>query len=76
VGSIQLKFIDHLAKFQDFDKGMNNFNDFDNSNFTSMPIGEDFDTDKTVTKPSKMNDTDDGDFDYGGNDKDKDDVPF
>jgi len=76
VGSIQLKFIDHLAKFQDFDKGMNDFNDFDNSNFATMPVGEGFDTDKTVTKPSKMNDIADDNFDYGLNDNEDNNEPF
>jgi replicative DNA helicase len=65
VCDVQLKFINELAKFQDFEKGMN---DFDNDNFATMPLGEDFDT-KTV--PSKMNDNED--FDYGNND---DEVPF
>ncbi len=73
VGDIKLKFINHLAKFQDFEKGMGDFDDFDNSNFTSMPIGEDFDSGTTVTKPSKMNDEDDN-FDYGLDENDS--APF
>lgn len=74
VGDVQLKFIDHLAKFQDMERGMNDFgDDYDNSNFTSMPIGSDFDNEGTVTKPSRMDDIDDDGFDYGGDD---DGVPF
>jgi replicative DNA helicase len=73
VGDVKLKFITHLAKFQDLEKGMDDFDDFDNSNFASMPIGEDFD-DGTVTKSSKMNDVEDDNFDYG---KDEDEeTPF
>jgi len=75
VCDVQLKFIDTLAKFQDFEQGSNDFGDYDNSNFTSMPIGEDFDNDNTVTKSSKMNDlNDDAPFDYGADDDDED--PF
>ncbi|MCO6499509.1 MAG: replicative DNA helicase [Vicingus serpentipes] len=76
VCDVQLRFIDTLAKFQDFDQGSNDFGDYDNTNFTSMPIGEDFDNDNTVTKSSKMNDLNDDDdtpFDYGADD---DDEPF
>lgn len=70
VCDIQLKFINELAKFQDLEKGMG---DFDDPNFSSMPIGEDFDLDQnTMTVPSKMNDNDD--FDYGNNNDD--DAPF
>ena len=74
VCDVQLKFIDTLAKFQDFDQGSHDFGDYDNTNFTSMPIGEDFDN-NTVTKSSKMNDLDDDEppFDYGGDD---DEEPF
>jgi len=74
VCDIQLKFIDTLAKFQDFDQGSNDFGDYDNSNFASMPIGEDFDNDNTVTKSSRMDDISDDEtpFDYGNND----DAPF
>lgn len=68
VCDVQLKFVNELAKFQDLEKGMG---DFDN-NFASMPIGDDFDMDNTMTLPSKMNDHDD--FDYGGNNND--DAPF
>lgn len=74
VGDVKLKFINHLAKFQDFEKGMSDFDDFDNTNFTSMPIGEDFETEGTVTKSSKMNDIDDDNFDYGL--EDDDEAPF
>ncbi len=75
-GEIKLKFVAHLAKFQDFEKGMNDFDDFDNANSSSMPVGKDFDTDKTVTKPSKMNDVEDTDFDYGLNDTEDEKAPF
>lgn len=74
VGDVQLKFINHLAKFEDLEKGLDNFDDFDNSNFASMPIGEDFDDEGTITKSSKMNDVDDDNFDYGGSNDD--DTPF
>ena len=74
VGDVQLKFVDHLAKFQDMERGMNDFgDDYDNSNFSTMPIGSDFDNEGTVTKPSRMDDIDDDGFDYGGDD---DSVPF
>ena len=70
VGDVKLKFVNHLAKFQDFEQGNNDFGDFDNA---SMPIGEDFDSPNTI--PSKMNDTNDDNFDYGMNNED-DDTPF
>lgn len=73
VGDIQLKFISQLAKFEDLEKGMNDFDDFDNTD-SAMPIGADFDDEGTVTKSSRMDDVEDDDnFDYGGND---DDAPF
>ena len=71
VGDVKLKFVNHLAKFQDFEQGMNDFGDFDNTN-VNLPIGEDFDSVTTI--PSKMNDTEDDNFDYGINDDD--DTPF
>jgi len=62
VCDVQLKFINELAKFQDLEKGMG---DFDDPNLSSMPIGEDFDLDQnTMTLPSKMNDNDDFDYDF------------
>ncbi len=73
VCDVKLKFINQLAKFQDFERGMDDFGDFDNSNFASMPIGEDFDNEGTVTMSSKMNDIEDDNFDYGGDD---DETPF
>lgn len=73
VGDVQLKFIDHLAKFQDMERGMNDFGDDYDNNASSMPIGSDFDNEGTVTKPSRMDDLEDDGFDYGGND---DGVPF
>jgi replicative DNA helicase len=72
VCDVKLKFINQLAKFQDLERGMDDFGDFDNSNFASMPIGEDFENEGTVTMSSKMNDIDDDNFDYGGDD----DAPF
>lgn len=72
VCDVQLKFINQLAKFQDLEKGMNDFDDFDNDNFASMPIGSDFDNEGTVTKSSRMDDFEDDGFDYGGDD----DAPF
>jgi replicative DNA helicase len=74
VCDVQLKFIDTLAKFQDLEQGSNDFGDYDNSNFSSMPIGEDFDNDNTITKSSRMDDLNDDDtpFDYGNDD----DAPF
>ncbi len=71
VGDVKLKFVNHLAKFQDFEAGMSDFGEFDNTN-TNMPIGEDFDS--VVTKPSKMNDSEDDNFDYGMDDDN--DTPF
>jgi replicative DNA helicase len=70
VGDVKLKFVNHLAKFEDFEQGNNDFGDFDNN---SMPIGEDFDAPATI--PSKMNDTKDDNFDYGIDNED-DDAPF
>ncbi len=73
VGDVQLKFVNQLAKFEDLERGMGDFDDYDNSNFATMPIGEDFDTDATITKSSKMNDIEENDgFDYG----DDDNPPF
>ena len=71
VGDVKLKFVNHLAKFQDFEQGMNDFGDFDNNN-ANLPLGEDFDSPSTI--PSKMNDTADDNFDYGIDDDD--DTPF
>lgn len=68
VEDVRLKFINHLAKFQDFEQGMNDFGEFDNN---AMPLGEDFDA---PTIPSRMNDIDDDSFDYGVDDDD--DAPF
>ncbi|MBL4594770.1 MAG: replicative DNA helicase [Flavobacteriales bacterium] len=70
VGDVKLKFVSHLAKFEDFEQGNNDFGDFDNN---SMPINDDFDSPTTI--PSKMNDTNDDNFDYGIDDND-DDAPF
>ncbi len=67
VGDVKLKFVNQLAKFQDFEQGTNDFGDFDNA---TMPIGDDFDS---PTLPSKMNDIDN--FNYGVDDDD-DDAPF
>ena len=69
VCDVQLKFINELAKFQDLEKGME---DFGVSNFDNMPVDEDFDTDSSArTIPSKMNDNED--FNYGNED---DQPPF
>ncbi|MBL4668054.1 MAG: replicative DNA helicase [Flavobacteriales bacterium] len=67
VGDVKLKFVAHLAKFEDFEQGNNDFGDFDNN---AMPLGEDFDS---PTIPSKMNDQDDN-FNYGMDEDD--DAPF
>ncbi len=67
VGDVSLKFVGHLAKFEDFEQGNNDFGDFDNN---TMPIGDDFDA---PTIPSKMNDIDN--FNYGVEDEDED-APF
>ncbi len=66
VEDVKLRFINHLAKFQDLEQGNNDFGDFDNN---AMPLGEDFDA---PTIPSRMNDDDN--FDYGMDDDD--DAPF
>ncbi|PKP46741.1 MAG: replicative DNA helicase [Bacteroidetes bacterium HGW-Bacteroidetes-12] len=70
VCDVHLRFIDELAKFEDFD---NNSTNFDDSQFATMPIGTDFDTNPTLTLPSKMNDSSD-DFDYGNGNPDE--APF
>jgi len=64
VGDVNLKFVGHLAKFEDFEQGNNDFGDFDNG---AMPLGDDFDS---PTIPSKMNDS----FDYG--EEEDEDAPF
>ena len=66
VEDIKLKFVNQLAKFEDYEQGSNDFGDFDNA---AMPIGDDFDA---PTVPSKMNDIDN--FNYGVDDDD--DAPF
>ncbi len=66
VEDVKLKFINQLAKFEDFEQGSNDFGDFDNA---AMPIGDGFDS---PTVPSKMNDLDS--FNYGVDDDD--DAPF
>jgi replicative DNA helicase len=67
VEDVKLKFINQLAKFEDFEQGSNDFGDFDNA---AMPIGDDFDS---PTLQSKMNDQDNG-FNY---EEDEDeDAPF
>lgn len=66
VGDVKLKFVNHLAKFEDFEQGNNDFGDFDNN---SMPIGDDFDS---PTLQSKMNDTDSFKYD----EDEDDDAPF
>lgn len=69
VCDIQLKFISELAKFEDLERGAN---DFDATNFSSMPVGQDFDSpDNTITRSSKMNDNN-SDFDLNNDDE----VPF
>lgn len=70
VTDVHLRFIDELAKFQDLDGGGN---DFDDAQFATMPIGTDFDTNPTLTIPSKLNDSTD-DFDYGNGNVDE--APF
>jgi replicative DNA helicase len=67
VEDVKLKFINQLAKFEDFEQGSNDFGDFDNA---AMPIGDGFDA---PTVPSKMNDIDN--FNYGVEDEDED-APF
>ncbi len=77
VCDVQLKFINQLAKFQDLEKGLGDFDELDGGNFATMPVGEDFDDDNTITKSSKMNDIDDDEpFDYGGDDNLDDNPPF
>lgn len=66
VEDVKLKFVNQLAKFEDYEQGSNDFGDFDNA---AMPIGDDFDA---PTVPSKMNDIDN--FNYGVDDDD--DAPF
>ncbi|MFB0923824.1 MAG: DnaB-like helicase C-terminal domain-containing protein, partial [Vicingaceae bacterium] len=67
VEDVKLKFINQLAKFEDFEQGSNDFGDFDNA---AMPIGDGFDAPPV---PSKMNDIDN--FNYGVEDEDED-APF
>src|SRR5690606_17164804 len=59
VCDVQLKFINELAKFEDFDKANQQFNELENAGFT-MPTGDGFDSEQgTVTRPSRMNDQED-----------------
>lgn len=62
VCDVQLKFVNELAKFQDMDSS-NFFGSDEDSNFTTMPIGDDFESQGTITRASRMNDSDD-DFDF------------
>ncbi|MCB0402732.1 MAG: replicative DNA helicase [Flavobacteriales bacterium] len=76
VGDVQLKFVNQLAKFEDLEKGLDDFGDFGGGNFATMPVGDDFDTDHTITKSSRMNDVEgDDSFDYGDDNLD-DNPPF
>lgn len=60
VCDVQLKFINELAKFEDFDKANQQFNAIDNASFTTMPMGDGFDSEQTsYTKKSRMDEIDD-----------------
>src|SRR3989338_7239663 len=62
VCDIQLKFVNELAKFEDLDKANRQFAELDGANFTTMPIGDNFDTEQmTYTKKSRMDEIDDDD---------------
>ena len=64
VTDVQLRFVNELAKFEDLDKANQQFNDLGNANFTTMPIGNSFDSENgNVIKRSKMDDMpEDDDF--------------
>jgi replicative DNA helicase len=57
VGDVQLQFVDHLAKFKDFEEN-NDF--FIDATINAMTPNNDFDNQDSniITKPSKMNDDD------------------
>jgi replicative DNA helicase len=62
VCDIQLKFVNELAKFEDLDKANQQFAELDGANFTTMPIGDNFDAEQmTYTKKSRMDEIDDDD---------------
>ena len=62
VCDVQLKFINELAKFEDLDKANQQFAEIDNANFTTMPIGDNFDMEQTTyTRSSRMDEIDDDD---------------
>ncbi|MCC7332153.1 MAG: replicative DNA helicase [Flavobacteriales bacterium] len=59
VCDIKLKFINELAKFEDFDLNYQGDNS-SNMGFSNMPIGSNFDEEQgTIIKQSKLNETDD-----------------
>ena len=54
VGEIQLKFIQHLAKFGNLDTG--DYSGFGMDSFGALPENKDFDSGGTITRSSRMND--------------------
>lgn len=81
VCDVQLKFINELAKFEDLDKANQQFAELDNANFTTMPIGNDFDGEQTTyTRSSRMDEIEDDDFPESSNNSfqnnDSEEPPF
>jgi replicative DNA helicase len=68
VTDIQLRFVNELAKFEDLDKANQQFNDLGNVSFTTMPIGDNFDSENgNVIKRSKMDDLPEDEDNFSGN---------
>jgi replicative DNA helicase len=68
VTDVQLRFVNELAKFEDLDKANQQFNDLGNASFTTMPIGDNFDSENgNVIKRSKMDDLPEDEDNFSGN---------
>lgn len=68
VTDVQLRFVNELAKFEDLDKANQQFNDLGNANFTTMPIGNNFDSENgNVIKRSKMDDLPEDEDNFSSN---------
>lgn len=57
VGNVKLKFTDELAKFSEFDDYASG------ENFGELPVSDEFDSNQSITRPSRMDDFDDQDQD-------------
>lgn len=73
VCDVRLRFVNELAKFEDFDNTQFFGGDDGDDNFSSMPVADDFDSQGsgTITRASRMDDFED-DFDMESGD----DAPF